>query len=61
MTNNIFSPGRAARPGRKILFVTGYAANAAVGGGHMDAAMAVLTKPFNILELERRVRDMISA
>jgi CheY-like chemotaxis protein len=53
--------GRLARPDLKVLFVTGYAANAAVGAGHMDDRMAVLTKPFNILELERRVREMISA
>ena len=53
--------GRIARPALKVLFVTGYAANAAVGAGHMDAGMAVLTKPFNILDLERRVREMISA
>ena len=53
--------GRAARPELKVLFVTGYAANAAVGAGHMDEGMAVLTKPFNILDLERRVREMISA
>ena len=53
--------GRAARPDLKVLFVTGYAANAAVGAGHMEAGMAVLTKPFNILDLERRVREMIGA
>ena len=53
--------GRVARPELKVLFVTGYAANAAVGAGHMDSRMAVLTKPFNIPELERRVREMIGA
>ncbi|WP_380783527.1 PAS domain S-box protein [Sphingomonas sp. R86520] len=52
--------GRVARPDLKILFVTGYAANAAVGAGHLDKGMEVLTKPFNIIELERRVGEMIS-
>nr|WP_240456461.1 PAS domain S-box protein [Sphingomonas yabuuchiae] len=52
--------GRAVRPALKILFVTGYAANAAVGAGHLDEGMEVLTKPFNILELERRVGEMLS-
>ena len=52
--------GRAVRPGLKILFVTGYAANAAVGAGHLDEGMEVLTKPFNILELERRVHDLLA-
>ena len=28
--------GRVVRPGLKVLFVTGYAANAAVGAGHLD-------------------------
>ena len=52
--------GRALRPDLKVLFVTGYAANAAVGAGHLDTGMAVLTKPFNILELERRVGEMLA-
>ena len=53
--------GRAVRPSLRILFVTGYAANAAVGAGHLDEGMEVLTKPFNVLELERRVGEMLSA
>jgi PAS domain S-box-containing protein len=53
--------GRALRSDLKVLFVTGYAANAAVGAGHLDTGMAVLTKPFNILELERRVSEMLAA
>ncbi|TCP96406.1 PAS domain S-box-containing protein [Sphingomonas sp. PP-F2F-A104-K0414] len=52
--------GRAARPELKILFVTGYAANAAVGAGHLDEGMEILTKPFNMIELERRVGELIS-
>ena len=52
--------GRALRPNLKVLFVTGYAANAAVGAGHLDTGMAVLTKPFNIIELERRVGEMLA-
>lgn len=51
--------GRAVRPMLKVLFVTGYAANAAVGAGHLDEGMELLTKPFNIGELERRVHMMI--
>ena len=52
--------GRAVRPALKVLFVTGYAANAAVGAGHLDEGMEVLTKPFNVLELERRVGEMLA-
>lgn len=52
--------GRVVRPDLKVLFVTGYAANAAVGAGHMDEGMEVLVKPFNILDLERRVHDLLT-
>jgi hypothetical protein len=31
-----------------------------VGVGHLDEGMAVLTKPFNVFELERRVGEMIT-
>lgn len=51
--------GRAVRPSLKVLFVTGYAANAAVGAGHLEEGMEILTKPFNIGELESRVHALI--
>ncbi len=51
--------GRAVRPTLKILFVTGYAANAAVGAGHLVEGMEVLTKPFSIADFEKRIRSMI--
>ncbi|RMB54702.1 PAS domain S-box-containing protein [Sphingomonas sp. PP-CE-3A-406] len=51
--------GRAVRPDLKILFVTGYAANAAVGAGHLVEGMEVLTKPFSIADFEKRIRSMI--
>jgi len=53
--------GRVIRPGLKVLFVTGYAANAAIGAGHLDNRMEVLTKPFNTVELANRVRALIEA
>jgi hypothetical protein len=40
------------------LFITGYAENAAVGNGLLDHGMAVLTKPFEIAALARKVREM---
>ena len=52
--------GRSVRPDLRVLFVTGYAANAAVGAGHLDQGMDILTKPFNVLELERRVGEMLA-
>ncbi len=39
---------RAHRPDLKVLFITGYAENAAVGDGRLAPGMAVMTKPFPI-------------
>ena len=51
---------RALRPGLKVLFITGYAETAAVGGSHLDAGMAVMTKPFAMDDLAGRIREMIT-
>jgi CheY-like chemotaxis protein len=53
--------GRAVRPGLKVLFITGYAENAAIGNGHLEPGMQVLTKPFAIHELTRRIEQLIEA
>jgi CheY-like chemotaxis protein len=50
---------RVTRPGLKVLFVTGYAENAAVGNGLLDAGMHVLAKPFAMSEFGSKVREMI--
>ncbi|GJD79645.1 Sensor histidine kinase RcsC [Methylobacterium gregans] len=52
---------RVSRPGLKVLFITGYAENAAVGNGHLEPGMAVLTKPFVMETLASRIREMIEA
>ncbi len=49
----------ALRPKLKVLFITGYAENAALNHGHIGPGMAVLTKPFAISELARRVERML--
>jgi CheY-like chemotaxis protein len=51
---------RVARPDLKVLFITGYAENAVVGNGHLDPGMAILTKPFAMEDLARKVRDVIA-
>ena len=50
---------RMKRSGLKVLFVTGYAANAAMGHGLLEAGMQVITKPFVMAELGNKVRQMI--
>ncbi len=50
---------RALRPDLKVLFITGYAENAAVGNGHLDHGMELLTKPFSLEDLTRKVKTML--
>jgi signal transduction histidine kinase/PAS domain-containing protein len=50
---------RATRPGLKILFVTGFAENAAVGNGHLEPGMEVITKPFVMTDLANKITEMI--
>ncbi len=50
---------RQFRPGLKILFITGYAENAAVGNGHLEPGMELLTKPFTMEALAAKVADMM--
>ena len=52
---------RASRPDLKVLFITGYAENAAVGNGQLAPGMAVLTKPFPMEAMAARIRSMIEA
>ncbi|UYW24779.1 PAS domain S-box protein [Methylorubrum extorquens] len=52
---------RVGRPELKVLFITGYAENAAVGNGHLAPGMAVVTKPFPIETMAARIRSMIEA
>ena len=52
--------GRALRPGLKVLFITGYAENAALGKGQMEPGMQVLTKPFPMDELSRRIKELLA-
>ncbi|MCS3808783.1 PAS domain-containing protein [Xanthomonas sp. 4461] len=52
--------GRQYRPTLPVLFVTGYAATAAVGAGQLDDGMEVLTKPFLAAELKLRVLQLLA-
>jgi PAS domain S-box-containing protein len=50
---------RVMRKDLKVLFITGYAENAAVGNGQLDAGMEILAKPFAMSTLANKVREMI--
>ena len=51
--------GRVLRPALKVLFIAGYAENAVVGNGHLEPGMQVLTKPFAIEALGKKIHEMI--
>jgi len=51
--------GRARRPDLKVLFMTGYAENAALASGFLEHGMAMITKPFAIDALAARIREII--
>ncbi len=50
---------RAIRPEMKVLFITGYAENAVLNHGHIERGMEVLTKPFAVDDLARRVDRLL--
>lgn len=50
---------RTDQPELKILFITGYAENAAVGNGHLEHGMELLTKPFGLDQLGKKVADIL--
>ncbi|MDB5854776.1 MAG: histidine kinase [Herminiimonas sp.] len=52
---------RVWRPQLKVLFVTGFAENAAVGNGMLEPGMQVMTKPFSMMVFAGKVKDMIDA
>jgi PAS domain S-box-containing protein len=50
---------RGCRPGLKVLFITGYAGNAAVRDEFLANGMDMLAKPFTIDALARKVRNLL--
>jgi PAS domain S-box-containing protein len=51
---------RVQRPDLRVLFITGYAETAVVGNGQFEPGMQVLTKPFAMTELARRIKTLLS-
>ncbi|MEP7184406.1 MAG: PAS domain-containing protein [Rhodanobacter sp.] len=50
---------RDTREDLKVLFMTGYAENDVVGNAHLDPGMHVLTKPFSLNTLTRRIQEIL--
>ncbi|HXH16892.1 MAG TPA: PAS domain-containing protein [Sphingomonas sp.] len=51
--------GRALRPGLRVLFMTGYAENAALAAGFLQPGMSLITKPFAMETLATRIRTIV--
>jgi PAS domain S-box-containing protein len=45
----------------KVLFITGYAENAVINHGHLEPGMQIMTKPFEMDVLGRRIRAIIES
>ncbi len=53
--------GRQHRPDLKVLFVSGYAEHATVGGSGLAPGMELVTKPFRLDVLGLKIREMIGS
>jgi signal transduction histidine kinase len=51
---------RETMPGLKVLFITGYAGNAAASDALLQPGMEMITKPFELDQLLQRIRAMVS-
>jgi CheY-like chemotaxis protein len=56
----IADAARVHRPGLKVLFITGYAENAVVRNGYLEAGMQIMIKPFTMEALATRIQDVIA-
>jgi PAS domain S-box-containing protein len=55
----IVDAARETRPKLKVLFMTGYAENAAIAAGFLEPGMSMITKPFAMEALATRIRDIL--
>jgi PAS domain S-box-containing protein len=52
---------RAARPGLRVLYMSGYTENAAIHQGRIEAGSFFMAKPFTPASLVRRVREVLDS
>jgi PAS domain S-box-containing protein len=55
----IVEAARLTRPALRVLFMTGYAENAAMAAGFLEPGMSMITKPFAMEALATRVREIL--
>ena len=51
---------RALRPGLPVLFITGYAETAVLNHGDLEPGMHIVTKPFGVDDVARRIRGILA-
>ncbi|MEP7156294.1 MAG: ATP-binding protein, partial [Betaproteobacteria bacterium] len=56
----VVDAARIKRPDLLVLFMTGYAENAAFADGFLEPGMGLITKPYSMDTLTRRIREMIA-
>ena len=56
----VVDAARIKRPDLLVLFMTGYAENAALADGFLESGMGLITKPFSMESLAGRIKDMIA-
>ncbi len=52
---------RRRRPGIRILYTSGYTADAIIHQGRIDAGVQLLSKPYRSADLAKRVREVLAA
>jgi PAS domain S-box-containing protein len=57
----VIEAARQLRPDLKVLFMTGYAENAAIAEGFLEPGMAMITKPFAMEALAAKIREMLES
>jgi CheY-like chemotaxis protein len=55
----VYDAAAVRRPGLKVLFMTGYAENATFTNGVLEPGMELITKPFALDQLARRIEEML--
>ena len=55
----VVDAARHHRPDLRVLFMTGYAENAAIANGFLEPGMEMITKPFAVESIATRIRDML--
>jgi CheY-like chemotaxis protein len=56
----VFEEMQAIHPGIKVLYVSGYSAEAIAHHGILDEGVQLLQKPFTMQSLAQNVRDVLS-